>query len=38
VRANRIHAATTDPLVVPGPRIVDAAEWLARMIASDGTP
>lgn len=38
VRANHIHAATTDPLVVPGPRIVEAAEWLERMISSDGTP
>jgi hypothetical protein len=27
-----VHAATTDALVVPGPRVVDAAEWLAGLI------
>jgi iron complex transport system substrate-binding protein len=32
VKAGRLHAATTDALVVPGPRIVDAAEWLAALI------
>lgn len=33
VRAHDVFAATTDALVVPGPRIVDAAEWLADLIA-----
>ena len=29
VKTGRLHAATTDALVVPGPRVVDAAEWVA---------
>jgi len=33
VRTHDVFAATTDALVVPGPRIVDAAEWLADLIA-----
>jgi ABC-type Fe3+-hydroxamate transport system substrate-binding protein len=33
VRTGRLHAATTDALVVPGPRIVDAAEWVAALLA-----
>jgi iron complex transport system substrate-binding protein len=33
VRTHRVHAATTDALVVPGPRIVDAAEWVAVLLA-----
>jgi iron complex transport system substrate-binding protein len=32
VKAKRVYADTTDALVVPGPRIVDAAEWLAALI------
>jgi iron complex transport system substrate-binding protein len=32
VRTGRIHAAETDALFVPGPRVVDAAEWLAQVI------
>jgi iron complex transport system substrate-binding protein len=32
VKARRLHAATTDALVVPGPRVVDAAEWIAAMV------
>jgi iron complex transport system substrate-binding protein len=32
VQSNRVYADTTDALVVPGPRIVDAAEWLAALI------
>jgi iron complex transport system substrate-binding protein len=35
VSANRVYAATTDALVVPGPRIVDAAEWLAALVAGE---
>lgn len=27
-----IHAATTDALVVPGPRVIEAAEWLRGLI------
>jgi len=32
VRTDRVHAAETDALFVPGPRVVDAAEWLAQVI------
>jgi iron complex transport system substrate-binding protein len=32
VRTRRLHAATTDALVVPGPRIVEAAEWVAALL------
>jgi iron complex transport system substrate-binding protein len=32
VRTKRLHAATTDALVVPGPRVVDAAEWVASLL------
>ncbi len=32
VRTRRVHAATTDALVVPGPRVVDAAEWVAALL------
>jgi iron complex transport system substrate-binding protein len=32
VGSKRVYADTTDALVVPGPRIVDAAEWLAALI------
>jgi iron complex transport system substrate-binding protein len=32
VKTRRLHAATTDALVVPGPRVVDAAEWLAALL------
>jgi len=35
VNAKRVYAATTDALVVPGPRIVDAAEWLAALLAGE---
>lgn len=34
----RIHAATADALVVPGPRVVEAAEWLSRLIHDDRVP
>src|SRR5688572_9272776 len=34
----RIHAATADALVVPGPRVVEAAEWLRSLIHDDRTP
>ena len=36
VRTKRLYAATTDALVVPGPRVVEAAEWLAGLVR--GTP
>jgi iron complex transport system substrate-binding protein len=32
VKTHRLHAATTDALVVPGPRVVDAAEWVAALL------
>jgi iron complex transport system substrate-binding protein len=32
VKNRRLHAATTDALVVPGPRVVDAAEWVATLL------
>jgi iron complex transport system substrate-binding protein len=34
----RIHAATTDALVVPGPRVTEAAEWLRSLIQDDRVP
>jgi iron complex transport system substrate-binding protein len=34
----RIHAATSDALVVPGPRVVDAAEWLRSVIVDGRVP
>jgi ABC-type Fe3+-hydroxamate transport system substrate-binding protein len=38
VRTRRVHAATTDALVVPGPRVVDAAEWVASLLRSPSRP
>jgi iron complex transport system substrate-binding protein len=32
VQSKRVYADTTDALVVPGPRIVDAADWIAALI------
>jgi iron complex transport system substrate-binding protein len=32
VKTGRLHAATTDALVVPGPRVVDAAEWVQGLL------
>ncbi|MQA31501.1 MAG: ABC transporter substrate-binding protein [Luteitalea sp.] len=32
VKTGRLHAATTDALVVPGPRVVEAAEWVAGLL------
>lgn len=32
VKTRRVHAATTDALVVPGPRVVDAAQWVADLL------
>jgi iron complex transport system substrate-binding protein len=34
----RIHAATTDALVVPGPRVTEATEWLRSLIQDDRVP
>lgn len=34
----RIHAATTDALVVPGPRVIEAAEWLRSLVQEDHVP
>jgi iron complex transport system substrate-binding protein len=32
VRTRQVHAATTDALVVPGPRVVEAAAWVAALL------
>lgn len=32
VETGRVHAATTDALVVPGPRVVEAARWVAALL------
>jgi iron complex transport system substrate-binding protein len=32
VKTRRVHAATADALVVPGPRVVEAAEWIAGLL------
>jgi iron complex transport system substrate-binding protein len=32
VKSGRLHAATSDALVVPGPRVVEAAEWVAALL------
>jgi iron complex transport system substrate-binding protein len=32
VRAGRVRAAESDALFIPGPRVVDVAEWLANLI------
>jgi iron complex transport system substrate-binding protein len=32
VRTRRLHAATSDALVVPGPRVAEAAEWVAALL------
>ncbi len=36
VKTGRLHAATTDALVVPGPRVVDAARWVAALLRENG--
>jgi iron complex transport system substrate-binding protein len=38
VRSRRVRAAETDALFIPGPRVVDAAEWLADVIHGAGRP
>jgi iron complex transport system substrate-binding protein len=38
VKAGRLHAASTDALVVPGPRVVDAAEWVAALLRDTPRP
>jgi iron complex transport system substrate-binding protein len=35
VKTQQVHAATTDALVVPGPRVVEAAEWVATMLRGE---
>jgi iron complex transport system substrate-binding protein len=37
VRNKRVYAATTDALVVPGPRVVDAAAWVAALLRDRGS-
>lgn len=34
----RVHAATTNALVVPGPRVAEATEWLRSLIQDDRVP
>ena len=38
VRNGRVHADAIDALVVPGPRVVDTAEWLASLIRDPSRP
>ncbi len=35
VKTRRVHAATTDALVVPGPRVVEAAQWVASLLQEE---
>jgi iron complex transport system substrate-binding protein len=35
VKTGQVHAATTDALVVPGPRVVEAAEWVAALLRAE---
>lgn len=37
VRAGRVHAAESEALVMPGPRVVEVAEWLAGLIHGPAT-
>lgn len=37
VRAGRVHAAESEALVIPGPRVVEVAEWLAGLIHGPAT-
>jgi iron complex transport system substrate-binding protein len=37
VKAGRVHAASTEALVVPGPRVVDAAEWVAARLREESS-
>lgn len=34
----RIHATTTNALVIPGPRVIEATEWLRSLIQGDRLP
>jgi iron complex transport system substrate-binding protein len=35
VKSGRLYAATTDALVVPGPRVVEAAAWVAALLRGE---
>jgi len=37
VRAGHVHAAESEALVIPGPRVVEVAEWLAGLIQGAAT-
>ena len=37
VRTRQVHATTTDALVVPGPRVVEAAAWVAALLSGERT-
>ena len=36
VRTGRIHVATPDAVFIPGPRVAEAAEWFAAILAGSG--
>jgi iron complex transport system substrate-binding protein len=36
VQKGHVYSVTTDAVVVPGPRVVEATEWLATLIHSGG--
>jgi ABC-type Fe3+-hydroxamate transport system substrate-binding protein len=38
VKFGRVHAATNEALVVPGPRVIDAAEWMATLLRAEAQP
>jgi ABC-type Fe3+-hydroxamate transport system substrate-binding protein len=38
VKTKRVYAATIDALVVPGPRIVEAAEWVSELLHRQPRP
>ena len=38
VKTGRVHAAANEALVVPGPRVVDAAEWVAAILRAEARP
>jgi ABC-type Fe3+-hydroxamate transport system substrate-binding protein len=38
VRTGRVRAAETDAVFIPGPRVVDVAEWLAGVIHGSVRP
>jgi iron complex transport system substrate-binding protein len=37
VKTRQVHAATADALVVPGPRVVEAAQWVGALLRTEPT-